>query len=105
MKNPPMPPMPPMPAGPASAGLPPAGPLPTDQMTEGEVVLNIPKSTFDQIHGTLKELFGMLDQFKSGIDAEENAAMTEMNAETEMAAGDEADLAAFAQELSSRAKV
>lgn len=74
-----------MPAAPAGAG-----------------ELTIPKADFDRIHTMVKDLASALDAFSA---SQEVAAEGEMPAMEEEVAGDEADLAAFAQELSSRTKV
>lgn len=87
MQKPPMPPMPPMPA---------AAPA----MVEENVTMTINRSDFDRIHGMVKDLAAALDEF-AATESSMGAEMPEM----ETPLGEDADLAAFAQELNTRSKV
>ena len=86
MTKPPMPPMPPMPAAPA--------------MVEENGTMTINRSDFDRIHGMVKDLAAALDEF-AATESSMGAEMPEMEAPI----GEDADLAAFAQELNTRGKM
>jgi hypothetical protein len=93
MKNPntPMPPEAMM----TDAAMPPAMPA------EGEVMMSIPKSTFDQLHGIVVQLAEAIDAL--AVDIERQAAASGEGAMMPPAPAsptEDADLAAFAQELS-----
>ncbi len=68
---------------------------------EGEVMMSIPKSTFDQLHGIVVQLAEAIDAL--AVDIEGQAAASGEGAMMPPAPAsptEDADLAAFAQELS-----
>lgn len=75
-------------------GMPPAMP------SEGEVMLSVPKSTFDQLHGIVVQLAEAIDALAMNV---EQQAMEAGDVPMPPAPGEspaDADLAAFAEELS-----
>jgi len=85
--------------------------MPMEEMTEapmppaapegGEVMMSIPKTTFDQLHGIVVQLAEAIDAL--AVQVEQQAAGTdEMMPPVAPTPGEaeDADLAAFAQELS-----
>lgn len=64
----------------------------------GEVMISVPKSTFDQLHGIVVQLAEAVDAL--AVNFEQQAAGEMPPAAAPEAAMDDADLAAFAQELS-----
>jgi hypothetical protein len=96
MKNPNMP----MPEETMPESMPamPAAPMPQG---EGEVMMNIPKSTFDQLHGIVVQLAEAIDALAMQVEQQAGAEGGEMMPPAESpGAMEDADLAAFAQELS-----
>ena len=93
MKNP----NPPMP----SEAITDAAAMPPAMPSEGEVMMSIPKSTFDQLHGIVVQLAEAIDALAMNVEQQAmesgDVAMPPMPP-GEMAA--DADLAAFAEELS-----
>lgn len=78
-----------------AAAMPPAMPA------EGEVMLSVPKSTFDQLHGIVVQLAEAIDALALNVEQqamESGDVMPPAMPPGEMAA--DADLAAFAEELS-----
>jgi len=82
-------------------------PMPSEAMpesmppmpSEGEVMMSIPKSTFDQLHGIVVQLAEAIDTL--AVQVEQQAAGGEMPVpETPEGEMEDADLAAFAEELS-----
>jgi hypothetical protein len=90
----------------------PNSPMPEEAMTdemsamppmpaaEGEVMMSIPKSTFDQLHGIVVQLAEAIDAL--AVNVEQQAAGGGEMMPPEMPEGEmeDADLAAFAEELS-----
>jgi len=89
----------------------PNAPMPEEAMTdemsamppmpaEGEVMMSIPKSTFDQLHGIVVQLAEVIDAL--AVNVEQQAAGGGEMMPPEMPEGEmeDADLAAFAEELS-----
>lgn len=87
-------------------------PMPMEAMTEapmppaapegGEVMMSIPKSTFDQLHGIVVQLAEAIDALAMQVEQQAGAEGGEMMppAESPEGAMEDADLAAFAEELS-----
>jgi hypothetical protein len=86
-------------------------PMPVEAMTDapmppaapegGEVMMSIPKSTFDQLHGIVVQLAEAIDAL--AVQVEQQAAGAgegEMPVAATPGETEDADLAAFAQELS-----
>lgn len=75
--------------------------MPSPMPSEGEVMMSIPKSTFDQLHGIVVQLAEAIDALAMNVEQQAmesgDVAMPPMPP-GEMAA--DADLAAFAEELS-----
>lgn len=75
--------------------------MPPEMPSEGEVMMSIPKSTFDQLHGIVVQLAEAIDALAMNVEQQAmesgDVAMPPMPP-GEMAA--DADLAAFAEELS-----
>ena len=97
MKNPNTP----MPSGAMNdaAAMPPG--MPPAMPAEGEVMLSVPKSTFDQLHGIVVQLAEAIDALALNVEQQAMEAgdvMPPAMPPGEMAA--DADLAAFAEELS-----
>ncbi len=78
------------------AAMPPAMPA------EGEVMMSIPKSTFDQLHGIVVQLAEAIDALAVNVEQQAAAAGEggEMMPPAPASPTEDADLAAFAQELS-----
>ena len=86
-------------------------PMPKEAMTEapmppaapegGEVMMSIPKSTFDQLHGIVVQLAEAIDALAVQVE-QQAAGAGEAMPPVAPAPGEaeDADLAAFAQELS-----
>jgi len=76
--------------------------MPAAPMPEGEVMMNIPKSTFDQLHGIVVQLAEAIDALAMQVEQQAGAEGGEMMppAESPEGAMVDADLAAFAEELS-----
>ena len=76
--------------------------MPPEMPLEGEVMMSIPKSTFDQLHGIVVQLAEAIDALAMNVEQQAMdagaGAMPPMPP-SEMA--EDADLAAFAQQLSS----
>jgi hypothetical protein len=92
----------------------PNSPMPSEAMTdemsamppmpaaEGEVMMSIPKSTFDQLHGIVVQLAEAIDALAVNVE-QQAAGAGEMPAPapaTPEGAMEDADLAAFAEEIS-----
>lgn len=78
----------------------PAAPMPQGG-GGGEVMMNIPKSTFDQLHGIVVQLAEAIDALAMQVEQQAGAEGGEMMPPAESpGAMEDADLAAFAQELS-----
>jgi hypothetical protein len=90
----------------------PNSPMPEEAMpesmppmpAEGEVMMSIPKSTFDQLHGIVVQLAEAIDALAVNVE-QQAAGAGEMPAPapapaTPEGAMEDADLAAFAEELS-----
>lgn len=86
-------------------------PMPTEAMTEapmpptapegGEVMMSIPKSTFDQLHGIVVQLAEAIDALAVQVEQQAGAEGEAMPAPAAAPSqAEDADLAAFAQELS-----
>jgi hypothetical protein len=76
------------------AAMPPAMP------TEGEVMMSIPKSTFDQLHGIVVQLAEAIDALAVNVEQQAAGGGEMMPPETPEGEMEDADLAAFAEELS-----
>lgn len=85
--------------------------MPTEAMTEapmppaategGEVMMSIPKSTFDQLHGIVVQLAEAIDALAVQVEQQAAGSSEAMPpAATTPGETEDADLAAFAQELS-----
>jgi hypothetical protein len=77
-------------------------PMPPAAAESGEVMMSIPKSTFDQLHGIVVQLAEAIDAL--AVQVEQQAAGAgegEMPVAPTPGETEDADLAAFAQELSS----
>lgn len=81
----------------------------TDEMSamppmpaEGEVMMSIPKSTFDQLHGIVVQLAEAIDALAVQVEQQATGAgeMPAPATATPEGAMEDADLAAFAEELS-----
>jgi hypothetical protein len=77
--------MPPMPAAPAGGG---------------EVMMSIPKTTFDQLHGIVVQLAEAIDALAVNVEQQAAGGGEMMPPETPEGEMEDADLAAFAEELS-----
>lgn len=87
-------------------------PMPSEAMTdemsamppmpaaEGEVMMSIPKSTFDQLHGIVVQLAEAIDALAVNVEQQAAGGGEMMPPETPEGAMEDADLAAFAEELS-----
>ena len=76
-------------------------PMPPAAAEGGEVMMSIPKSTFDQLHGIVVQLAEAIDAL--AVQVEQQAAGAgegEMPIAPTPGETEDADLAAFAQELS-----
>jgi hypothetical protein len=97
MKNPNMP----MPEQAMPESMPAMPPAPMPEGGGGEVMMNIPKSTFDQLHGIVVQLAEAIDALAMQVEQQAGAEGGEMMPpESPEGAMEDADLAAFAQELS-----
>jgi hypothetical protein len=79
----------------------------TDEMSamppmpaEGEVMMSIPKSTFDQLHGIVVQLAEAIDALAVNVEQQAAGGGEMMPPETPEGEMEDADLAAFAEELS-----
>ena len=88
-------------------------PMPEEAMTDemsamppapsgGEVMMSIPKSTFDQLHGIVVQLAEAIDALAVQVEQQATGAgeMLAPAPATPEGAMEDADLAAFAEELS-----
>lgn len=89
-------------------------PMPEEAMTDemsamppapsggGEVMMSIPKSTFDQLHGIVVQLAEAIDELAVQVEQQATGAgeMPVPAPATPEGAMEDADLAAFAEELS-----
>lgn len=76
-------------------------PMPPAAPEGGEVMMSIPKSTFDQLHGIVVQLAEAIDALAVQVEQQSVGTGEAMPAEAMPAAeAEDADLAAFAQELS-----
>ena len=66
---------------------------------EGEVMMSIPKATFDQLHGIVVQLAEAIDALAVNVEQQAGATGGEAMPAAE-APMEDADLAAFAEELS-----
>ena len=88
----------------------PNSPMPEEAMpesmppmpAEGEVMMSIPKSTFDQLHGIVVQLAEAIDALAVQVEQQATGGgeMPAPAPETPEGAMEDADLAAFAEELS-----
>jgi|688.fasta_scaffold01598_14 hypothetical protein len=89
----------------------PNSPMPEEAMTdemsamppmpaEGEVMMSIPKSTFDQLHGIVVQLAEAIDALAVNVEQQAAGGGEMMPPETPEGEMEDADLAAFAEELS-----
>jgi hypothetical protein len=89
----------------------PNSPMPSEAMTdemsamppmpaEGEVMMSIPKSTFDQLHGIVVQLAEAIDALAVNVEQQAAGGGEMMPPETPEGEMEDADLAAFAEELS-----
>lgn len=89
----------------------PNSPMPEEAMTdemsamppmpaEGEVMMSIPKSTFDQLHGIVVQLAEAIDALAVNVEQQAAGGGEMMPPETTEGEMEDADLAAFAEELS-----
>jgi len=90
----------------------PNSPMPSEAMTdemsamppmpaaEGEVFMSIPKSTFDQLHGIVVQLAEAIDALAVNVEQQAAGGGEMMPPETPEGEMEDADLAAFAEELS-----
>jgi hypothetical protein len=90
----------------------PNSPMPSEAMTdemsamppmpaaEGEVMMSIPKSTFDQLHGIVVQLAEAIDALAVNVEQQAAEGGEMMPPETPEGEMEDADLAAFAEELS-----
>jgi hypothetical protein len=89
----------------------PNSPMPEEAMTdemsamppmpaEGEVMMSIPKSTFDQLHGIVVQLAEAIDALAVNVEQQAAEGGEMMPPETPEGEMEDADLAAFAEELS-----
>jgi hypothetical protein len=89
----------------------PNSPMPEEAMTdemsemppmpaEGEVMMSIPKTTFDQLHGIVVQLAEAIDALAVNVEQQAAGGGEMMPPETPEGEMEDADLAAFAEELS-----
>ena len=83
--------------------------MPEEAMTEsmppmpaggGEVMMSIPKTTFDQLHGIVVQLAEAIDALAVNVEQLAAGGGEMMPPETPEGEMEDADLAAFAEELS-----
>ena len=74
--------------------------MPTMPAAEGEVMMSIPKSTFDQLHGIVVQLAEAIDALAVNVEQQAAGGGEMMPPETPEGEMEDADLAAFAEELS-----
>lgn len=74
--------------------------MPPMPAAEGEVMMSIPKSTFDQLHGIVVQLAEAIDALAVNVEQQAAGGGEMMPPETPEGAMEDADLAAFAEELS-----
>jgi hypothetical protein len=66
----------------------------------GEVMMSIPKTTFDQLHGIVVQLAEAIDALAVNVEQQAAGGGEMMPPETPEGEMEDADLAAFAEELS-----
>ena len=74
--------------------------MPPMPAAEGEVMMSIPKSTFDQLHGIVVQLAEAIDALAVNVEQQAAEGGEMMPPETPEGEMEDADLAAFAEELS-----
>jgi hypothetical protein len=74
--------------------------MPPMPAAEGEVMMSVPKSTFDQLHGIVVQLAEAIDALAVNVEQQAAGGGEMMPPETPEGEMEDADLAAFAEELS-----